>query len=118
MLRTLAFLLFSQPALVLADVWNRKYILIATDIGRFALLSLFPFITPTWQVYVMIFSINALTAFFTPVFEAAIPGVAGKDHYVQALSLFRVASDVEALAKSGHCRPACALARREVGLLV
>jgi len=46
----------------------------------------------------MIFSINALTAFFTPTFEAAIPGVAGKDHYVQALSLSRVASDVEAVA--------------------
>ncbi|MGI8744560.1 MAG: MFS transporter [Bryobacteraceae bacterium] len=97
MLRILAFLLFSQPAGVLADAMNRKYILIAADLGRFALLSLFPFITATWQVYAMIFSINALTAFFTPTFEATIPAIAGKDHYVQALSLSRVASDVESV---------------------
>lgn len=97
MLRILAFLLFSQPAGILADAMNRKYILIAADLGRFALLSLFPFITATWQVYAMIFSINALTAFFTPTFEATIPAIAGKDHYVQALSLSRVASDVESV---------------------
>ncbi len=98
MLRILAFLIFSQPAGILADVLNRKYILIAADVGRFALLSLFPFITATWQVYVMIFTINALTAFFTPTFEATIPTIAGTDHYVQALSLSRVASDVESVA--------------------
>ncbi len=98
MLRILAFLLFSQPAGIMADFMNRKYILIAADLGRFALLSLFPFITTTWQVYAMVFGINALTAFFTPVFEATIPSIAGKEHYVKALSLSRVASDVESVA--------------------
>ncbi len=98
MLRILAFLLFSQPAGILADRVNRKCILIAADVGRFVLLSLFPFITATWQVYAMIFAINALTAFFTPTFEATIPEIAGKQNYVQALSLSRVAGDVEAAA--------------------
>lgn len=98
MLRILAFLLFSQPAGILADRANRKRILIAADVGRFVLLSLFPFITATWQVYAMIFTINALTAFFTPTFEATIPEIAGKQNYVQALSLSRVAGDLEAVA--------------------
>ncbi|MDQ3257792.1 MAG: MFS transporter [Acidobacteriota bacterium] len=97
-LRILAFLLFSQPAGVLADRFNRKKILIAADLARFALLALFPFVATVWQIYALIFAINAVTAFFTPTFEASIPEVAGEDHYVKALSLSRVAVDVEAFA--------------------
>src|SRR5215210_3371995 len=55
-LRILAFLLFSQPAGVIADRVNRKRILIAADILRFGLLALFPLITEVWQVYTLIFA--------------------------------------------------------------
>src|SRR5215210_3083038 len=98
MLRILAFLLFSQPAGVIADRISRKKILIAADLARFGLLALFPFITTVWQIYALIFAINAVTAFFTPTFEASIPEVVGDEQYVQALSLSRVAVDVEAVA--------------------
>lgn len=97
MLRILAFLLFSQFAGVLADRVNRKHILIAADVVRFGLLALFPFVDSVWQVYAMIFLINAATAFFTPTFDATIPEVAGSEHYVKALSLSRVAVDMEAM---------------------
>lgn len=98
MLRILAFLLFSQLAGILADRANRKAILIIADIVRCGLLALFPFVTEVWQIYAMIFAINAATAFFTPVYEASIPQVVGEAHYVKALSWSRVAVDVEALA--------------------
>lgn len=98
MLRILAFLLVSQPAGVIADRVNRKHGLIAADVVRFGLLSAFPFITAVWQIYVLIFLINAVTAFFTPTFEASIPEIVGTRHYVKALSLSRVAVDVEAVA--------------------
>jgi NRE family putative nickel resistance protein-like MFS transporter len=97
-LRILAFLLFSQPAGVIADRINRRHILIAADVVRFGLLALFPFITAVWQIYALIFAINAVTAFFTPTFEASIPEVVGDEHYVKALSLSRVAVDAEAVA--------------------
>lgn len=97
MLRILAFLLFSQPAGVLADRLNRKRMLILADLVRFGLLALFPFVQSVWQVYVMIFLINAATAFFTPVYDSTIPEVAGREHYVKALSLSRVAVDLEAM---------------------
>ena len=97
-LRILAFLIFSQPAGVIADRFNRKYILIAADVLRFALLALFPFITEVWQIYALIFAINALTAFFTPTFEASIPEIVGSEQYVKALSYSRVAVDIEAVA--------------------
>ncbi|HMS44082.1 MAG TPA: MFS transporter, partial [Pyrinomonadaceae bacterium] len=97
-LRILAFLIFSQPAGVLADRFSRKKILIVADVLRFALLALFPFITEVWQVYLLIFLINAVTAFFTPTFEASIPEVVGSEQYVKALSYSRVAVDIEAVA--------------------
>jgi MFS transporter, NRE family, putaive nickel resistance protein len=97
-LRILAFLVFSQPAGVIADRINRKYILIAADVARFALLALFPLITEIWQIYALIFAINAVTAFFTPTFEASIPEIVGSEQYVKALSYSRVAVDVEAVA--------------------
>src|SRR3989475_6677756 len=97
-LRILAFLLFSQPAGVIADRVSKKRILIAADVIRFALLALFPFITSVWQIYALIFAINAVTAFFTPTFESSIPEIVGGEQYVKALSLSRVATDVEAVA--------------------
>ena len=97
-LRILAFLIFSQPAGVIADRFNRKYILIAADVTRFGLLALFPFITEIWQIYALIFAINAVTAVFTPTFEASIPEVVGSEQYVKALSYSRVAVDIEAVA--------------------
>lgn len=107
MLRILAFLLFSQPAGVIADRVSRKKVLVAADVIRFGLVGLFPFITEVWQVYLLIFAVNAVTAFFTPTFEASTPEVVGEEQYVKALSLARVAKalslarvavDVEAVA--------------------
>lgn len=98
MLRILAFLLFSQPAGVIADRADRKKMLIAADITRFGLLALFPFTESVWQIYALIFAINAATAFFTPTFEAALPEVVGQEHYVKALSFSRIATDIEAVA--------------------
>lgn len=97
-LRILAFLLFSQFAGVLADRVSRRKILIVTDVVRFGLLALFPFITEVWQIYALIFAINAVTAFFTPTFEASLPEVVGEKDYVKALSFSRVAVDIEAFA--------------------
>jgi NRE family putative nickel resistance protein-like MFS transporter len=83
---------------MIADRVSHKKILIAADILRFGLLALFPFITEIWQIYTLIFLINAVTAFFTPTFEASIPEVVGEENYVKALSYSRVAVDLEGIA--------------------
>lgn len=97
MLRILAFLMFSQFAGILADRVNRKTMLITADVVRLGLLALFPFIDSVWQIYLMILLINAATAFFTPTFDATLPDIAGRENYVKALSLSRVAVDLEAI---------------------
>lgn len=96
-LRILAFLIFSQPAGVLADRLNRKAILVASDLLRAALLLALPFASELWHIYVLIFLLNAVTAFFTPTYEASVPAIVGETHLVQALSLSRVAVDLEAV---------------------
>jgi NRE family putative nickel resistance protein-like MFS transporter len=98
MLRILAFLVVSQPAGILADRVNRKAILVAADLVRALLLGLLPFATTVVHVYALVFVINAVTAFFTPTFEASIPSVVGEAHLVKALSLSRLAADIEAIA--------------------
>lgn len=95
-LRILAFVLVSPVAGVLADRVDRKRMLVMADLLRFALLGVFPFITQVWQVYGLIFLVNAVTAFFTPTFEAALPEVVGPRLYTRAVSLSRVAVDLEA----------------------
>lgn len=97
-LRILAFVLLSPIAGVLADRVDRKRMLIAADVLRVALLAAFPFITAVWQVYVLILAINAVTAFFTPTFEASLPEVVGERLYTRAVSWSRVATDLESVA--------------------
>lgn len=94
-LRILAFVTLSPLAGVLADRVDRKRMLVAADLLRVGLLGLFPFVTTVWHVYLLIFAINAVTAFFTPTFEAAIPDVVGPRLYTRAVSLSRVAVDLE-----------------------
>jgi NRE family putative nickel resistance protein-like MFS transporter len=60
------------------------------------LLGLFPFVGSVGQIYALIFAINVATALFTPTFEAALPEVVGSQLYPRALSMSRVAVDLEA----------------------
>lgn len=94
-LRILAFVVLSPIAGVLADRVDRKRMLIAADLVRVGVMGAFPFITSVWQIYVLIFLVNAVTAFFTPTFEASIPELVGERLYTRAISLSRVATDLE-----------------------
>src|SRR5215217_791729 len=96
-LRILAFVTLSPVAGVLADRVDRKRMLVTADVLRVVLLGAFPFITAVWQIYALIFAINAVTAFFTPTFEASLPELVGERLYTRAIALSRVATDLEAI---------------------
>ncbi|BBI65450.1 hypothetical protein HSBAA_PA_0530 (plasmid) [Vreelandella sulfidaeris] len=56
------------------------------------------FVTEVWQIYVLIFLLNACSAGFTPVFQATIPDILeDEEQYTRALSLSRLAYDLENL---------------------
>lgn len=76
----------------------RKAFLIALDVARAAFVLCLPFVDAVWQVYVLIFVLNACSAGFTPTFQATIPDVLPDEaRYTRALSLSRVAYDLENL---------------------
>jgi len=76
----------------------RRPFLIALDVLRAAFVACLPFVTEVWQVYLLIFLLNACSAGFTPTFQATIPDVLkDEDQYTRALSLSRLAYDLENL---------------------
>lgn len=57
-----------------------------------------PFVDQVWQVYVLVFALQAASAAFTPTFQAVIPEVLPEERdYTRALSLSRLAYDLESL---------------------
>jgi predicted MFS family arabinose efflux permease len=76
----------------------RRQFLIALDIARAGFVVCLPFVTEVWQIYLLIFLLNACSAGFTPTFQATIPDVLPDEaQYTRALSLSRVAYDIENL---------------------
>jgi MFS family permease len=69
------------------------------DLIRAGVIAFLPFVDQVWQVYVLIFFLQAASAGFTPAFQAVIPDVLkDEDDYTHALSLLRLAEDLEQLA--------------------
>lgn len=76
----------------------RRPLLVALDLLRASMVCALPFVTEVWQIYVLIFLLNAASAGFTPVFQATIPDILEDEgQYTQALSLSRLAYDLENL---------------------
>ena len=86
-LRVTAFVLLSPLAGLLADRLNRKTIMVTADVVRMVVIGLLPFVTQVWQVYALMFTVNAFTAFFTPTFQATLPAVTTDEELPAALSL-------------------------------
>jgi len=78
---------------------NRRAFLVALDLVRAGVALCLPFVTEVWQVYVLIFLLQAASAGFTPTFQATIPDVLPDEaRYTRALSLSRLAYDLENIA--------------------
>jgi H+ antiporter protein len=76
----------------------RRSFLVIMDLIRASVAVALPFVTQVWQVYLLIFLLQAASAAFTPTFQATIPDVLPDEHdYTRALSLSRLAYDLENL---------------------
>ena len=72
--------------------------LVSLDLIRAIVALCLPFVTEIWQVYVLIFVMQSASAAFTPSLPAAIPDILPEeDRYTRALSLSRLAYDLENL---------------------
>jgi len=81
----------------LAHLLPRKPLLVGLDLVRAASVLTLPWIGELWQLYLVIFVLNAGSAGFTPTFQATIPDVLEEPDYTRALALSRLAYDLENL---------------------
>ena len=76
---------------------RRKWLL-GLDLARAPLVLYLPFVTEVWEIYLILFLINACSAGFTPVFQATIADIVKQETpYLKALSYSRLAYDLEQL---------------------
>lgn len=98
-IKMLAYIGVAPVASAFAEQLPRRTLLVALDLVRAAVALALPFVTEIWQVYVLIFVLQSASAGFTPTFQATIPDVLPKEaDYTKALSLSRLAYDLESLA--------------------
>ena len=97
-IKMIAYVGLAPVANALAGRWSRKRVLIAADIVRALVALMLPFIDAIWQIYALIFVLQAASATFTPAFQATIPDILSDERdYTRALSLSRLAYDLENL---------------------
>ncbi len=98
-IKMIAYVGLAPVASALTERLPRKAVLVGADLLRAAVALALPFIDAVWQVYALIFVLQAASAAFTPAFQALIPEVLPDEaDYTRALSLSRLAYDLENLA--------------------
>lgn len=97
-IKMLAYIGVAPVASALAERLPRRAVLVALDLVRAGVALILPFVTQIWEIYVLIFVLQSASAAFTPTFQATIPDVLPEeDAYTKALSLSRLAYDLESL---------------------
>lgn len=98
-IKILAYVFLLPLITTLVGRLPRKAVLIGSDLIRAGIALLLPWVTEAWQIYLLIFLLQSVSAAFTPIFQALIPSVLpDEDDYTNALSLSRLAYDLESLA--------------------
>jgi len=98
-IKMVAYVTLAPVAAAIAERLPRRAFLVALDLIRAGVIACLPFVDQVWQIYVLIFFLQAASAGFTPAFQAVIPDVLkDEDDYTNALSLLRLAEDLEQLA--------------------
>lgn len=95
-LQSWLYIAFTIPAILLTaiagvfiDIWNKKAVMIITNILRGLIILLLPFLDTTIiQLYVLAFLLSSVTQFFVPAEASIIPSVANKYQLLTANSLF------------------------------
>lgn len=97
-IKMVAYVVLAPVVTAVADRVPRRTLLVTMDIVRALVAISLPFVAGVWQVYVLIFVLQAASATFTPAFQATIPHIlTNEDEYTRALSLSRLAYDLESL---------------------
>ncbi len=97
-IKMVAYVTLAPVASAFAERVPRRAMLVSLDVIRAIVALALPFVTEVWQIYLLIFLLQAASAGFTPTFQATVPDVLPDEaDYTRALSLSRLAYDLESL---------------------
>lgn len=98
-IKMIAYVGVAPFASALASKLPRKTLLVSLDVVRAAVAASLPFVSEAWQVYGLMTVLYVASAAFTPAFQAMIPDLLEDEgEYTKALSLSRLAADLESVA--------------------
>ncbi|SPH17396.1 hypothetical protein DEA8626_00914 [Defluviimonas aquaemixtae] len=98
-LKMVAYVALAPLANAILGGLPRRGLLVTLDLIRAGIALSLPFVTEIWQIYVLVFLLQASSAAFTPTFQATIPDILPDEQsYTRALSLSRLAYDIENIA--------------------
>lgn len=97
-IKMVAYVTVAPVAAVVAARLPRRTLLVSLDLVRAGIALALPWVHEVWQVYLLVFLVQAASAAFTPAFQATIPDVLTDEReYTGALALSRLAYDLESL---------------------
>ena len=98
-IKMVAYVFVAPLAAALLADWSRRTVMIGADVLRAGVALSLPFVSEVWQVYLLVFALQAASATFTPTFQSVIPDVLpDEEEFTAALSLSRLAYDLESVA--------------------
>lgn len=98
-IKMVAYIAVAPFASALAARLPRKTLLVCLDLVRAGVAASLPFVGAAWQVYALMTVLYVASAAFTPAFQAMIPDLLPDEaDYTKALSLSRLAADLESVA--------------------
>jgi len=97
-IKMVAYVFVAPVAAALVARLPRRAVLVGADVVRLVVAASLPFVGEVWQVFALIFVLQAASATFTPTFQSVVPDVlVDEDDYTAGLSLSRLAYDLEAV---------------------
>lgn len=97
-IKMVLYVVIAPLAAAYVDRLPRRAFLVALDVVRAGIVLALPFLTEVWQIYVLIGTLQAASAAFTPTFQAVIPDIITDERdYTTALSASQVAYTMESL---------------------
>ncbi|WP_263731983.1 MFS transporter [Cellulomonas sp. SG140] len=95
-IKMVAYVVLAPVATALVARLPRRSVMVTADVLRAVVALTLPFAGQVWQIYVLVFVLQAASAVHTPTFQSALPDVVTGEHeYTQALSFSRLADDLE-----------------------
>lgn len=90
--RLLPGLFLSQVAGVLADRWDRRRLMVITDLARAGVVLFVPFVDHVWQLVLIQLVMEAFVLLWIPAKESSVPHLIPRNHLTTANSLAVVAT--------------------------